>query len=68
MNFVTLDADPFDRIKRKIPSDSLPAGCRPEDQKIYEQLISKIDGVNLADVFPKECMPTCFPNELYFNQ
>ena len=54
----------FDRIAKRIPENTKPAGCRPEDQAVYRKLISQIDGVNVAEHFNKP-MGTCFQNENY---
>ena len=55
----------FDNIRSKIPKGTQVAGCRQIDQKVYRELIAKIDGINLADLYPDEKLGTCFPSEEY---
>ena len=45
-----------------------PAGCRPEDQEAYQDLIKTIDGVNAADLHPDEKKGTCYQNQWYLEK
>jgi exodeoxyribonuclease III len=53
----------FERIRHRIPKDTLMAGCREEDQKTYRELVAKMNGVNLAEHFGKAHKRTCFVTE-----
>jgi exodeoxyribonuclease-3 len=55
----------FDRIRHKIPKGEVPAGCRQQDREAYEELIAKMDGVNLAEHFNKQHIRTCFQDESF---
>jgi len=53
----------FVRIKHKMPRDTVMAGCRECDQKVYRELVTKMDGCNVAEHFKKQGRRTCFPTE-----
>lgn len=58
----------FDRIRHKIAKDTLPMGCREEDQKSYFEMVRRMDGINLAEHFKKQHIRTCFPTEDYMKK
>ena len=58
----------FDRIKNRIPEGTDPAGCREEDQKVYREMVQRMDGVNVANHFGKHLFRTCFPSEDYLRK
>ena len=43
----------FERIRHRIPKDTQMAGCREQDQKAYHDMVTKMNGANLAEHFKK---------------
>ena len=58
----------FDKIWSKVKEGELPAGCREQDVKSYQDMIEAMDGVNAAEHFGVTQKRTCFQNEWYFDK
>ena len=59
----------FDHIRKKVPLGTDPTGCRKIDQDSYRDMLSAIDGYDIAEIFSKGPKKrTCFPNEISLKQ